>query len=138
MRKYLTLCLGLGLAGILAFSACETTNVYPNTSKSFIYSINTNQWADHEFWISHTINLPELTDYYVQQGNVSVAISFDDEESYTALPATFDGVSYWVNYARGRVTIYAEDPLFDDNILIPLPEEQVKVKIVLTEADYVE
>ena len=63
MRKYLTLCLGLGLAGILAFSACETTNVYPNTSKSFIYSINTNQWADHEFWISHTINLPELTDY---------------------------------------------------------------------------
>lgn len=136
MKKLLTLC--LVLAGILTFSACETTNVYPNTSKSFIYSINPNQWADHEYWISHTLDLPELTDYYVQQGNVSVAISFDNEESYTVLPATFDGVSYWVNYSRGKVTIYAEDPLFDEQILIPIPQEQAKVKVVLTETDYVE
>lgn len=136
MNKLATLC--LITFGLLAFSACETTNVYPNTSKSFVYSINPNQWIDHEFWITHQLNLPELTDYYVKQGNVSVSISFDNEATYTVLPATFDGVSYWVTYSRGTVTIYAEDPLFDENILIPIPENQAKVKIVLTETDYVE
>lgn len=137
MKKHLIIVIAAVL-GLMTLSSCETTNVYPNTSKSFIYTVNANQWVDHEFWFSHTLNLPELTDYYVKQGNVSVAISFNDEDSYTILPATFDGVSYWVNYSQGQVIIYGEDPLFDEDILIPIPQERVTVKIVLTETDYIE
>ena len=42
---------------------------------------------------------------------VSVAMSFDGENSYDILPATFDGVAYSVRYSVGKITIYGEDPL---------------------------
>jgi hypothetical protein len=129
------------LVGMVSFSSCEKTNIienyYPNPNKSFIYSISTNQWVDNGNQIYHTLNLPELTSYYIQQGGVSVAMSFDNEQSYDILPATFNGVAYSVRYSLGKVTIYAEDPINDPNILVPIPNK-VMVKVILSETDFVE
>ncbi len=131
----------MGLFVLIFASSCEKTNIienfYPNPNTSYIYTINPGQWTDNGNQIFHTINLPELTNYYIKQGGVSVAISFDDEESYDILPATFDGVAYSVRYSIGRVTIYGEDPIMDSSIQVPIPD-QVKIKIVLSEADYIE
>lgn len=139
MKKILTT--SMGLLMLWFFAACEKTevieNFYPNPNKSFIYTVYADQWNDAGYQISHTINLPELTSYYMNQGGVSVAISFDEEQSYDLIPATFDGVAYSVRYSLGKVTLYGEDPIIDETILIPIPDK-IMVKIILSETDYIE
>lgn len=139
MKKILTPLLGMIVLVVL--SSCEKTNIienyYPNPNKSFIYTVFDNQWTDHGYQVNHIINLPELTNYYMKQGSVSVAISFDDEQSYDMIPATFDGIAYSARYSLGKVTLYIEDPLIDQNIIVPIPEK-LTVKIVLSETDYIE
>ncbi|WP_257668548.1 hypothetical protein [Parapedobacter tibetensis] len=134
MKKYLTLV--VGFLAIFGLSSCtkEYYDIVPNTS--YIYTINANQWTDNGNQISYDISLPELTDYFMNQGGVSVAMSFDNESTYNILPATFDAVAYSVNYSVGRVTIYGEDPVLGD-FEVPIPD-RVTVKIILSEADYVE
>src|SRR5690606_999593 len=122
---------------VLLSAACETTNVYPSTNKSFTYSIGPDQWTDHRYRIFHSLLVPELTDYYLKQGGIHVSISFNHEESYDILPATFDGVAYSVQYTKGKVTIFGEDPLLDPNIYVPKPTQTVKIKIVLTDSEHV-
>ena len=138
MKKYLTLAVGLvGLAGL---TSCTKEYYSPPPNKTFIYTIQPNQWE----WdngvvnqIYYDIDLPELSDYYVDQGVVSVSISVDSELSYNILPATITGTSYSVNYTTGFVTIYAEDPIFDPDFEIPIPNKTIKVKITLSDADYI-
>ncbi|MFC3199424.1 hypothetical protein ACFOET_17515 [Parapedobacter deserti] len=138
MKNYLTL--AVGFLAILGFTSCtkEYYDVVPN--KTFVYTIQPNQWA----WdtgvinqIYYDINLPELTDYYVDQGIVSVSLSVDDEASYNILPATIMGTAYSVNYTTGFVTIYAEDPVFDPDFEVPVPDRRVTVKITLSDADFI-
>lgn len=139
MKKILTPFIGMIV--LMLMGSCEKTNIienfYPNPNKSFIYTVFDNQWNDHGYQVNHTINLPELTNYYMKQGGVSVAISFDDEQSYDIIPATFDGIAYSARYSLGKVTLYIEDPLIDQNIIVPIPEK-LTVKIVLSETDYIE
>lgn len=129
----------IGMVVLMAISSCEKTYITnsPNPNKSFVYTIFSNQWTDNGYQIFHTLNLPELTNYYIKQGGVSVAMSFDNEQSYDILPATFDGVAYSVRYSLGKVTIYAEDPLIDPSIMVPIPDK-VMVKVILSETDYIE
>lgn len=137
MKKYLTLV--VGCVAILGLSSCtkEYYDVVPN--KTFIYTIQPNQWAWEQGVVNqyfHDIDLPELTRYYVEQGIVSVSISMDNEVSYNTLPATIRGIAFSVNYTAGFVTIYGEDPLYED-VEIPLPNQAIKVKVTLSEADYI-
>ena len=141
MKKYLTIIAGLLI--VVGFSSCtkeyydEYYDMVPN--QTFIYEIPQNSWAwedgvDHQ--VFHTKSLPELTDYYVLEGSVSAAISFDGEASYDILPTTFNGIAYSVNYTDGAVTIFAEDPLADPGIEIPLPENAV-VKVILSDSEFI-
>lgn len=138
MKTYLTLAVGLvGLAGL---TSCTKEYYSPPPNKTFIYTISTDDWSWDEGVLNqiyYDIDLPELTDYYVDQGVVSVSISVDDEISYNILPATIMGTSYSVNYTTGFVTIYAEDPIFDPDFEVPIPDRTIKVKITLSEADYI-
>src|SRR5690606_34509942 len=81
------------------------------------------------------LNVPELRDYYVNQGIVNVAISFDDEQTYFAVPTTLDGVAYSYDYTTGSVRLYAQDPILDSGIAVPIPQH-LFIKISLTEADF--
>lgn len=138
MKKHLTLV--VGFLAILGLTSCtkEYYDVVPN--RSFRYDISPNQWVrpngiNNRIYVD--IDLPELTDYYVDQGVVSVAVSFDDNVTYDILPTTFDGVSYSVNYTTGLVTIYAEDPIIDPNVVIDIPSATLIVKITLSDADLI-
>ncbi|MFB2120186.1 hypothetical protein [Parapedobacter sp. 2B3] len=137
MKKHVTLVVGLLI--VVGMSSCtkEYYDVVP--SQTFVYRINQNGWTwennvSHQVY--HTKTLPELTDYYLLEGGVSVAISFDNENSYDVLPTTFNGVAYSVNYTVGAITIFAEDPLADPGIEIPLPDAAV-VKVILSESDFI-
>ena len=138
MKAYLTL--AIGLAGIAGLGSCTKEYYSPPPNKTFIYTITTNDWVWDEGVLNqvyHDIGLPELGDYYMDQGLVNVAISMDGEASYEILPATIAGTSYSVNYSTGRVTIYAEDPIFDPEYEVPIPSSTITVKITLSEADFI-
>lgn len=138
MKKYLTI--ALGLIGAAGLSSCTKEYYGAPPNRTFVYTVQPTDWA----WdngvlnqIYHDIVLPELTDYYVDQGVVSVSLSVDNEVSYNILPATIEGTSYSVNYTTGFVTIYAEDPLFSPDYEVPVPDRTIKIKITLSDADYV-
>ncbi|WP_353183919.1 hypothetical protein [Parapedobacter lycopersici] len=137
MKRLLLLLIGATTA--VALSSCTKTELVENTSnRSYVYTIVQNQWQWDNgvtYQVYYDKAIPALTDYYLLEGSVSVAISFDDEASYDILPTTFNGVAYSVNYTVGNVTIYAEDPLADSEIEVPLPENAV-VKVILSDADF--
>ncbi|MEC3878819.1 hypothetical protein [Parapedobacter sp. 10938] len=137
MKKYLTLVVGLIIIGGMSSCTKEYYDTVP--SQTFIYEIGQNGWTwedgvSHQ--VFHTKTLPELNDYYLLEGGVSVAISFDGESSYDILPTTFNGIAYSVNYTVGAITIFAEDPLAEAGIEIPLPDPAV-VKVILSESDFI-
>jgi len=137
MKKYLTLV--VGLITIVGMTSC--TKEYYDTvrSQTFIYPISQNGWTWQDnvsYQVYHTKALPELTDYYLLEGGVNVAISFDGENSYDILPTTFNGIAYSVNYTIGAITIFAEDPLAEADIEIPIPDPAV-VKVILSESDFI-
>ncbi|WP_257657519.1 hypothetical protein [Parapedobacter lycopersici] len=137
MKRLLLLFIGASTAA--ALSSCTKTELVENTAnRSYVYTILQNQWQWDNgvtYQVYYDKAIPALTDYYLLEGSVNVAISFDDEASYDILPTTFNGVAYSVNYTVGNVTIYAEDPLADSEIEVPLPENAV-VKVILSEADF--
>ncbi|GGG92038.1 hypothetical protein GCM10007415_28440 [Parapedobacter pyrenivorans] len=138
MRKHLTLVVGFLVVFGLSSCTKEYYDIVPN--QTFVYTIQPNQW-DWDDGVSnqiyYDINLPELTDYYVDQGIVSVSISVDSEVSYNILPATIAGTSYSVNYTTGFVTIYAEDPIFDPDFEVPIPDRTITVKVTLSDSDFI-
>lgn len=140
MKRFLFLL--VGLSATVALSSCTKTELIESDyvpNFSYVYTIPQNQWAWDNgvtYQVYHDKSIPDLTDYYVLEGSVSVAISFDNEGSYDILPTTFDGISYSVNYTVGAVTIYAEDPLADPNIEIRLPDAAV-VKVILSDANFI-
>ncbi|WP_090603927.1 hypothetical protein [Parapedobacter koreensis] len=141
MKKHFTLAM-VGFLAILGMSSCKKEYydvVNPNPNTTYVYTIGTNAWqwesgVSHQ--VFHTKAIPELTEYYLLEGNVSVAISFDGENSYDILPTTFGGIAYSVNYTVGSITIFAEDPLAEPGIEINLPDPAV-VKVVLSESDFI-
>jgi len=128
---------------ILGITSCtETEYIQPepalNPNIAYVVKIQPNSWERvSNRMVKLDIPLRDLNEYFMGQGNVSVALSFDDEDSYDVLPATIDGISYSVNYGIGWVTITMDDPLAE-NVNIPAPTGVVVAKIILSETDYVD
>lgn len=134
----------LAIAITMGFSSCTKTKYYDrvgeieNPNKAFVVTLKPSNWERvSNALIRYDIPLQDLTDYYILQGGVAVALSFDgDERAYSVLPATFDGLAYSVDYAEGWVTITIDDPLADDSINVTIPEDDIQAKIILTTTDY--
>jgi O-glycosyl hydrolase len=125
---------------LVAFiSGCTTKEYYEVVpSMTIIYQKTASQWMENSTYDVYTdLAIPELTKYYVEQGIVTVALSFDNENSYNGLPATIDGVSYSFDYRTGNIRIYAQDPIMEEGIEVFIPE-RIHLKVSLTEANYVE
>jgi hypothetical protein len=138
MKKILLAFL-LGTATLAVGTSC--TKEYYDTvvpSVTAVYQRTADQWqvssSNNKFIV---LDVPELTDYYVKQGIVNVALSFDNEVHYNTLPATIDGVSYNYEYTAGLLTVFAQDPLVEEGIEVPVPDRAF-FKISLTESDYIE
>ncbi|WP_437921733.1 hypothetical protein [Sphingobacterium sp. LRF_L2] len=136
MKKILLAFL-IGTATLAVSSSCtkEYYDVVP--SITMVYERDANQWTSQSAINKYVdLNVPELTSYYVSQGIVGLAISFDNEATYNTLPATIDGVSYNFDYTTGSVRVYAQDPIYTNGeISVP---EHVFIKVSLTEADFVQ
>ncbi|WP_118193309.1 hypothetical protein [Albibacterium indicum] len=139
MKKHLLLICSLLLIG---FSACDDDdNVQPieNPNTAFVVTLDPDGWVrEANSLIAFDIPLQDLTEYYMLQGGVAVALSFDNEQTYDVLPTTFAAQAYSVNYSIGMVTIYIEDPIADDDIRIEAPSSDITAKIILTTTDYLD
>lgn len=138
MKKYLFLV--IALVGLVGFSGCRKTEVIETAimpNRTYIRELSSNGWQrEANNLIYFDIPLQDLTEYYVLEGSVSIALSFDDEATYDILPTNFSGVAYSVNYTVGSVRIYAQDPL-DEDFTIDPPTGVVVAKIVLSDADFI-
>lgn len=130
---------------ILGFSACTKTEYVDrfeevdNPNKSYIVVLKPNKWVRvSPARIRYDIPLRDLNDYYMDQGGVALALSFDGEASYDILPATFDGLAYSINYGIGEISILVDDPLGTDDIDVNAPTGDVVAKIILSTTDYVD
>lgn len=140
MKKTL-LFLSILILGITSCTKTEYIEPGPveNPNVAFIVELVPNDWERvSDAKIKVDIPLRDLTEYYLLQGNVAVALSFDGEDSYDVLPMTVDGLAYSVNYTIGWITIVIDDPLAEDVAVTPFPSGPVVAKIVLTATDFLD
>ncbi|RZF58017.1 hypothetical protein [Sphingobacterium corticibacterium] len=136
MKRFLLAFL-IGTAALASTSSC-TKEYYENydliPSITAVYTVTGNSWiADGSSNAYTDLDVPELTDYYIKQGIVNIALSFDNEDTYHTNGAIHNGVTYRFDYSEGLIRIYAAGT----NVLNRIPQSVV-VKVSLTEADYVE
>lgn len=140
MKKYLFLM--IALVGLVGMSGCKKTEVVERAilPRTFIYTITPDDWGVSENGLNIQTVLPigELDQYYIEEGNVSVAISEDGETSYDILPSTFNGIAYSVNYRVGQITIFGEDPINTGDYEVPIPQGNVVFKVTLSDAVFEE
>ncbi len=128
---------------IIGFGACKKTEHDPNPSdqtnpnRSYIVQVTSAGWKRiSPSLIRFDIPLKDLTEYYMLQGGVAVALSMDNEATYDILPTNFSGIAFSVNYAIGGISIYAEDPLADAGVTVPIPQGNFVAKIILSATDF--
>lgn len=136
--KKLLLAFVIGTATLAVTSSCtkeyyeEYYDMVPSITA--VYTVTGNSWtADGSNNAYTDLEVPELTDFYIKQGIVNIALSFDGEATYHTNGAIHDGATYRFDYSEGLIRIYATG----SNIMNRIPQEII-VKVSLTEADYVE
>ncbi|MCA5005963.1 hypothetical protein [Sphingobacterium bovistauri] len=131
MKKIL-LALAIASASLVTLNSCTKeyiTNTLPGVS--YVYPIKSNQWVQTEPRVYRfEQNISDLDERYFEDGHVSVAISYDNNETtYELLPATIGNYIFTANYSIGKVRIFAEyrgsgSPISPDNMI---------TKIILTD-----
>lgn len=130
----------IGVATLAATSSCtkeyyeEYYDMVP--SVTMVYERTANEWQGTENQAYLQLSVPELTEYYVQQGVVNIAYSDDGERTYKSI-GTQNGAAYTYEYRVGSVTIKAEDPILDDDIYVEVPD-RIFIKVTLTDADFIQ
>lgn len=130
--KRILLALAIASASLVTLNSCTKeyiTNTLPGVS--YVYTIKSNQWVQTEPRVYRfEQNVADLDQRYFEDGHVSVAISYDNNQTtYELLPATIGNYIFTANYSIGKVRIYAEyrgagAPITPDNMI---------TKIVLTD-----
>lgn len=139
MKKFL-LAFFIGSATLAVTSSCtkeyyeEYYDMVP--SITMVYERTADQWEGSDNQAFLTLSVPELTEYYVQQGVVNIAYSDDGERTYKSI-GTQNGAAYTYEYGVGFVTILAEDPILDPDIFVEVPA-RIFIKVTLTDADFVQ
>ncbi|SEN71879.1 hypothetical protein SAMN05216436_12085 [bacterium A37T11] len=137
MRK--TLLVLMTLTTLVGFSACSDDDDYlAPTSHSFVFSIEPSEWKSNDggkVWYVD-LDVPEITQYYYDQGGVDVHLGRVDDV-YEPIPATLDGVAYRFDYRIGLMTI---DIQWADaaNQVAPKPTNTIWVKVILTDTDSIQ
>jgi hypothetical protein len=130
--KRVLLALAIASASLVTLSSCTKeyiTNYLPGYS--YVYTIKSNQWVQVEPKVYRfEQNIADLDELYFEDGHVSVAISYDNNETtYEIIPATIGNYIFTANYSIGKVRIYAEYR----GAGTPTPPASMLTKIVLTD-----
>lgn len=138
MKKIL-LALAIGSVSLLTLNSCTKEYITNNElvpSVTMVYERVANDWSGTDNSAYLELSVPELTQYYINQGIISVAISSNNEQTYHTIPSTFNAIAYSYDYSVGKIIIKAQDPILDD-FLVEVPNNIV-IKVSLTEADFIE
>ena len=126
------------LLATLSLTACkkEVTEVQQvDQAFSAVYTLNPGGWTTSNGGQSYStsLNVPELDDVILNDGAVIVYLSFDNGDSYEALPEVFDGVAYGTIHELGLITIdlQASD---GSGAVISAPGGTILAKVVLIDA----
>lgn len=131
MKKIL-FALFIASAMLLSFSSCTKEYYSDPATRTFSYTINPGDWDGQGTPLLFVpIDVPELSDHYVDYGLVNLSVSFDNRQTFTKLPAVVDGVSYFYDYTTGAVDIWAQDPI-DEDLAIEI-NSTLHFKVSLTE-----
>ncbi|MGN2374056.1 hypothetical protein ACTFAO_10360 [Sphingobacterium spiritivorum] len=133
MKRILLALLVIGTT--IGLSSCTKeyiTNSLPG--KSYIIAVKQGNWQLQSGTDRYktTISIPDLDAMYFEDGDVSVAISYDsDITTYKLIPAVIRNYSYEATYRIGSVDIEATEVGTNPTIV---PPGDMLVKIVLTDA----
>lgn len=136
MKKIL---LSLFVGSLFLFNSCtkEYNDYYDLVPTiTMVYERFESDWTGTDNDASVKLPVPELDQYYMDQGIVTIAMSVNNEKSYHIIPAVINGVSYSSEYKKGEITIFAQDPVLGD-YYVEVPQKVI-FKVSLTESDWVE
>lgn len=134
--KRILLAFAIAGASLATLSSCTKeyiTNSLPGVS--YVYPVKSNQWVriagTNTF--EYRQNIADLDDRYFQDGHVSVAISYDDDDTtYEIIPARIADYDFSANYSIGVVRIFAEDIAGEATVISP---KNMYIKVVLTDTE---
>lgn len=129
MKKLLFFLL-IGSALFMASCTKQYNQVVPN--KTYISDqIASSSWATTDNGVNYSVDIDmsgELSGTDATYNGVLVYLTFDNGQSYEALPEVYNNVSYTYTYSAGVVTLYAQSS--DGSQVIKVPDP-LKAKIVL-------
>ncbi|EEI92196.1 hypothetical protein ACR78F_09540 [Sphingobacterium spiritivorum] len=134
MKRILLALLVIGTT--IGLSSCTKeyiTNSLPGVS--YVLAVKQGDWQLQSGTDRYktTISMPQLDSRYFEDGDVSVAISYDnDKTAYKLIPAVIRNYSYEASYRVGSVEIEATEVGTNPTIV---PPGDMLVKIVLTDAE---
>ena len=132
MKKILSI-LCLSIVVLTASSCQKDTIVSPNTNRTILTSITSNNWLTTDNGITYfaDIDMPEITADFNDYGAVLVYISFTPGV-WEQVPENYNGTSYTFTHNTGNVRIYAQ--AYDAAVSIPRPDA-AQVKVVLVDSN---
>lgn len=118
MKKYLLLL----ICATALFSSCKKeTFVQDTPNRTILVDLKPADWKlssdNHSYY--QNISLPENDQYLNQSGQVIVAMAFEDENQYEALPMVYEGFAYGFYYKPGVLTVTVDDVYGTDKITPP-------------------
>ncbi len=128
IRSLIFICFSL-----LIFSAgCKKEMIVPN--RTIITTLNSGNWTQSNGGRTYTaaIDMPEIDNYFNENGGVLLYISFDNGGTYEAVPQVYNGVSYSYLTRPGQIVIEIQS---SDGVGTVTPPGTVRVKIVLIESE---
>lgn len=132
MKKLISiLCLAMVVA---VLPACTKKYITPNPNRTIKFDVPSSSWVlsnDGRSYYS-VIDVPEIDDYFNENGGVLVYFSFDnDGVVYEQIPQVYDGVAYSYTHNNGAIVLYAQTP---DGVT-PVRPASAKLKLLLIDSD---
>lgn len=120
------------MMSMVTFAGCKKQEVViPN--RTIITEIRSGNWIaeDDGRTLSAAIDVPEIDDFFNQNGGVLVYISFDGQ-TYEPVPQVFGGISFLYITSPGQVVMQLQN--YDGEGTVDPPPGTITVKIVLIES----
>lgn len=123
------------LLGVLTFifASCkkEYIPVQDTTPQTILFNVPSDSWSSNDGGVTYynSLDVPEITSDFNQNGEVSVYISFGNG-TFEQIPEVYNDMSLSFTHNVGDVTVYAQDLTHAG---MPAPSNAT-IKIVLTEA----
>jgi hypothetical protein len=133
MKKILTFVLFIGVA--LGLSSCtKEVNQIVQPNRTVTFTIQPNKWTLNSSGTTYStvLDLPEIDQYFQDNGAVIVYINREDDGKYEQLPMVYNGLSFSYYTNLGKIQIDAQ--VYDGNSPGPERPDLIYAKVVLIDS----